>query len=73
MQTSPKNYEFDPKNSCTLSEARAVLADLTSHTDRSLLEAAHRLADQGETEYERERGLALVALLDAAFSATDGG
>ena len=68
MHISSKNQEFDLKTSQPLSEARAILADLTSHNDRSILEAAHQLATQGETEQERERGLALVSLLDAAFS-----
>ncbi len=68
MSFSRKNQEFSLKTSRPLHEVRAILADMANHCERSVLEAAIQLSSEGETEQERERGLALTTLLDAVIS-----
>ena len=47
----------------SLGDARAVLADMCYHTDAKITRAAECLHDHGETEAERDRGLAAITLV----------
>ena len=64
MQVLPKEI-VDLTKVRTLRQSRLILADLTSHEDKVLYEAASKLAHCGETEREREQARAFAALLGA--------
>ncbi|MEM7076266.1 MAG: hypothetical protein AAGA28_18580 [Pseudomonadota bacterium] len=46
-----------------MSESRAILADLPRHADAAIFKAAVHIADHGTSQTERERALAVTALL----------
>ena len=54
---------LDVSDEQALSNARLVLADLTSYDDQKIYDAAAHVAAHGETQNERERALAFMTLL----------
>ena len=54
---------LDVSDEQALSNARLVLADLTSYDDQTIYDAASHVASYGETQNERERALAFMTLL----------
>lgn len=55
---------FCPACQADRAAARIVLADMTRHTDTTIIPAARLLSDYGETQKERDRAAAVLALME---------